>query len=170
MKKIISVLSLSLIVSFTSLYAEVEGYKDLKFGLTMSEAEPIHKKYCQGYASSQMTMNCNKILGNTSSISVFFDQETELLNRITLKFKFKVKKDKNKLKNALKKKFKFFAEVKESDTRIFNVYAKGQVWFWKEGDEWILKYVDPKFAEYSLKYYKIGEDGKVIEESGEDDI
>jgi len=169
MKKIISILSLSLIVSFTSLYAEVEGYQDLKFGLTKREVGPIHKKYC-GYVSSHLGASCKKILGNDTMISVFYDKEEELLSEVLISFKFKVRKDQNKLKNALNKKFKFFSEIKESDTKTFNVYAKGQVWFWKEGDGWKLDYVDPEMAEKYLKFYKIGKDGKVIGESGEDDI
>ena len=60
MKKIISILSLSLIVSFTSLYAEVEGYQDLKFGLTKREVGPIHKKYC-GYVSSHLGVSLSFI-------------------------------------------------------------------------------------------------------------
>ena len=86
MKKIISILSLSLIVSFTSLYAEVDGYKDLKFSLNKNEARMILDKYCDTNIVNEnfKDTKCNKLMGETTKITTSYNNKTGLLQVITL--------------------------------------------------------------------------------------
>ena len=75
MKKIISILSLSLMFSFTSLYAEVDGYKDLKFGMNYNKSKKIMERKCQSvdYSGGRITgFMCYKNYGKTNKFSLIF--------------------------------------------------------------------------------------------------
>jgi hypothetical protein len=157
MKKIISILSLSLMFSFTSLYAEVDGYKDYKFGMSIEEVDAILKHKCKGNYEIRGD-RINNIVGEPCFSIAGFKPDSERfgfvnnkLEYIQLRLNFtndKAKQEKekeyniiyhlikkndyakftDKISKALKKKYGYTGELNEKKrNRTWIAFGNGQI-------------------------------------------
>jgi hypothetical protein len=135
MKKVISILSICLIFSFTSLYAEVDGYKNFKFGMKYDDVYSLledlvknnSNKKCEIANVSRNTLGtgrgCFKILGKRDIKILFTESGLSQIN-----FDFHLPFDKKLWKMLTKsvgKKYKFYKKtIKGIDTPLTSFEQK----------------------------------------------
>jgi len=155
MKKIISILSCSLIFSFTSLYAEVDGFKDLKFGMNTDEVSKIMKRECNKVGDFQYKYiggkECYTLMGEKRKLSAFFEGN-ELVEIRLLEFEEILHSTMENLAKGLKKKYKLYNETFENSTNfLYLAFEGGQIAYTANPDYGAtLRYMEKKRAKEFL--------------------
>jgi len=158
MKKIISILSLSLIFSFTSLYAEVDGYKDLKFGMNNSKVLDILIDVCKNaknVTGGIVGDECYKLMGKKRHLTAIIEKTglVEIIVAVQANMFFPVPEPEWKsLSKGVHKKYKFYNEGILGNFQI-RAYEEGQILTLKdivEKSKATLVYLEKKRGEKTL--------------------
>jgi hypothetical protein len=139
MKKVISILSLCLIFSFTSLYAEIDGYKDLKFGMNNSKVFDILLDECDDAEIDKdgdvIGKKCYKLLGVKRNLTALFidkrlaEIQVSMTTGELLKGTLTVNQPSwNTLSKGLRKKYELYNEGIVSQPSVkASFFEKGQI-------------------------------------------
>ena len=153
MKGLISILSLFLIFSFTSLHADVDGYKDLKFGMTSPQVKEIMERVCNKINMVKGAIvgeKCYKLMGKKRMLVAYIPN---VLEEIDVKLQSNVlapvpKPTWKSLITGVHKKYEYYNEGRIGKTMV-RAYEGGQIMTIKDESQGmaILSYLNKERAE-----------------------
>jgi len=157
MKGLISILSIFLIFSFTSLHAEVDGYKDLKFGMTSPQVKKIMERVCNrikvlenGIAGEK----CYKLMGKKRMLVAIIPN---VLEEIDVKLQPNVlvpipKPTWKSLITGVHKKYEYYNEGRLTKSMMVRAYEGGQILTMRDESQGMamLSYLNKERAENAL--------------------
>ena len=155
MKKIISILSLCLIFSFTSLYAEVDGYKDLKFGMNPDKVTEIMKREClkpggvveyvmDPKIHLQQPKKCYSLMGEKRDLELEYYEKKLVFINVT-----PISDSLGTLEKGLKKKYKVFIDTNLGATKVL-VFEGGHIMYTNFESKIQLIYLEKNYSKKFL--------------------
>jgi len=157
MKKVISILSCSLIFSFTSLYAEVDGYKDLKFGMTSPEIQKIMERVCEKINVVEggiIGEKCYKMMGKKRLLVAIIPN---VLKEINVKLQVNLftpilPSTWKSLITGVHKKYEYYNDGRIGDNMMVRAYEGGQIMTMRDESQGIatIAYMDKEKSESTL--------------------